>query len=106
MAKTPQEAMTEEEYDRWDKGLRQRKPTTSTRPEAPSPEVKDRILSKDVPADKVTRISTPIAKIIKDKNGVHTGYRITIEMGEKKVSGWMVEGEYLALRREMGERFT
>jgi hypothetical protein len=97
------EAVSEEDYNRWDKGLPSQKEVTQPRPEPIPPKVDDVITLKKVKYDDIKVMLDGRRKSVKNKNGVRfMGFAVAWEAVDGKIiSGWMFEADYIEFRREL-----
>lgn len=114
----PQEAMTVEEYQRWDRGLPPLKKKVKSRPEPESPEVENLIKFNEI--DDIISLESAKRNILYNKDGISfLGFDVVIKAimtlprgpgrppkdapeppkEEKVLAGWMSEGDFHKLIR-------
>ena len=112
----PRYMMSEEDYERKEKGLPPLPKERVETPEAEAPVVKRELKLADIEIEKVTALSAKV-KEVKNKDGViFTGFDVILTLkkpsgrpSEKKevptsISGWMIEGEFIELRNHLRGR--
>ena len=102
MARTMKEAVSEEDYSRWDRGQRATKKTPRFHPEPKRPKIDGKIIKLDkLDLDDIKVINKGRRKNVKNADGVtFIGYEVAyqVEAG-KTVEGWMSEADYVEMRR-------
>jgi hypothetical protein len=102
------ESMSKEDFDRAEQGLPPIKRTVAPRPEPEPPDVKERILFKDIPLDMFSRLLNARFRSMRNKDGMRfTGFDVEIELSIKEgkeehtetLRGWMPETEWLLFLR-------
>lgn len=120
-----QEAMTQENWERTEKGLPPLKPKKIVRPEPEKPEVENQIYFENIKPELFARLDSAKRRTIKNAQGVRfIGFDITMHMYQKgafgrpkevekgvlaapeKLSGWMLEGDFLSLTRTCREKIN
>jgi hypothetical protein len=91
----PKDAITEEEYSRWEKGLPPLPKKKVERPEPEFPKITNRIDFESVPLDKVVRINAIRKNVLRNREGIiFIGYDTEIEVKDSKpLQGWIGEGD-------------
>ena len=110
--RTMKGAMTQEEYERWDKGLPPLPQKKEPEPAEPEPPKVDNLLSLDkLELEKIGAVLEGRRKGIRNKDGVmFVGFNVTMkmrdEMGKdgkiipgKQLSGWMTGADFHKFRR-------
>lgn len=102
MARTMREAVSEEDYSRWDKGQRASKKTPRFHPEPKPPKVDGKIIRLDkINLADIKVISKGRRKNVRNEDGVtFIGYEVAYQVEDgKTVEGWMSEADYVEMRR-------
>ncbi len=95
----PRNAMSMENYKRWERDLPLRKEPKVIRPEPELPVVPDEVKFDSIPDEEI-RDFTARSRSVRNKDGAHfTGYSFYLEFTNgKTVQGWLPEGEFRKLK--------
>jgi len=96
-------AVPEEDFKLWDAGKSSKVSEPAVMP-APAPPKEDDILSLDkIDISEISLAVSGRRDVKKNAEGVRfVGFRVTLKMNTgKDLSGWMSEGDYLNLRRNL-----
>lgn len=109
------EAVSKEDFDLMERGMKPAKKKVEPRPEPPMPVIEQIVKVVDIPENYTVRLDEAFRSIKKNKDGMRfIGYDVVIRLipvtpEEKKagrpfepktLTGWMIEGEFLALLRK------
>jgi hypothetical protein len=99
--KTFKEAVSEENYKRWDRGERMTKPPKIARPELKEPKIPDKLTVDKIDLSDIDCIMDGRRSIKKNTDGSKfIGFHVKYQDKEGKViEGWMPEVDYLEFRR-------
>lgn len=119
------EAMTKEDFDRSEKGLPPLKAVKVARPEPEEPEIDNWIKFKDVDVKLFASLDSAKRRTIKNREGVRfIGFDVSMQIyqpgafGRPKevekgvpakpetITGWMLEGDFLQLRRTFSKKIN
>lgn len=115
-----QEAITREEFDAMERGIRPKKRKVVPIPEPTFPVIENEIKVSDIPEDYAVKLEEAYRDVQKNKDGVSfIGYQVHIELTPipkkrgpgrpkedevapepKTLIGWMIEGEFRLLVRK------
>jgi len=102
MGKLMHEAIDKEDWERIDKGLRPRKKPTPVHIEPGKPVIKNQILVHSVPVENVKTVDAKRRTVRNAQGAISIGFDTSFGLnGGKKVSGWITEGDFYAIRREL-----
>ena len=100
-----QEAIDKEIWEAQDKGLKIRKKPAPKIPEPKVPIIKDQLKLGDVPLEEVTGITANLRQRENDEGFRFIGMDVVLSLkGKQPKKGWMTEGDFYALRREVAGR--
>ena len=115
-----QEAMSKEDWEMLEKGIRPKKKARTPRPEPAKPIIENEVKVSDIPEGYSLKLEQAFKKVIQNVDGIRfIGYEVLIELTPipkkrgpgrpkedevapepKTLMGWMIEGEFLALNRK------
>lgn len=125
-----QEAMTKENWERQERGLRPLKANTVKRPEPKKPDIDNEIKFEDIPIEDFVELEYAKRNTLKNEEGVRfLGYDVSmilnanaklkrkpgrpkesekeeVSNGPKTLSGWMDEGNFLTLVRHVRKKIN
>jgi hypothetical protein len=108
------EALSKEDFDKVDKGIRLIKPKVVPRPEPKKPVVENEVKLSQIPEGYTVKLEQAFKKVLKNEEGMRfIGWEVLIELTPipkekgtpgrpfepKTLMGWMIEGEFMALLR-------
>jgi len=101
MANRMKEAGTQEDFERWNKGLPAKRKQKVAKPQPEAPKIKDVLLFKDIDLEEIKIMLDGRRKTQKNADGVmFIGFNVSYQKKDgSSVTGWMPEGDYIELKR-------
>lgn len=113
------EAVSKEDFDLLERGIKPAKKKVTPRPEPEMPVIEQIVKVADIPENYTVKLEQAFRSIKKNKDGMRfIGYDVVIQLmpvppEEKKagrppepktLTGWMIEGEFMALLRKYSKQ--